>query len=452
MPSDVSGARVPPHSDAAERSVLGSMLVNEQCADTAMGALQPDDFYLPFHQAIFAAMASLSARRQRTDLVSVVDQLDRNGTMPPEGLEYLTSLASDLLVVDNIKNHVRMVREKSTLRKLIDLNVRIAGACYEGKKDASALLEEAADAIYRLSDEGSRNEVIHIRPALMESYRVLSEVMKKKGGLMGVSTGFPMMDSMLSGLQDSQLIVVAGRPGMGKTSFALNIVHHASLVEKATCLVFSLEMSATQLATRLLCSESRTDMQLARTGRLGSDDFGKLYTAIGDLEAAPIYLDDTATISVSEMVAKSRRLQREHGLGLVVIDYLQLMRGTGRVENRTQEVSQITRALKIMAKDLNVPIVLLSQLSRAGEKEGSKYPKLSELRESGAIEQDADVVIFLQRDDYYVDQQTPENIGSARIIVAKQRNGPTGAISVRWDGKYTRYREEDLAHAEEAEY
>lgn len=453
MPEAVRGARVPPHSLEAEKSVLGSMLLNgRECVDDALAALVPDDFYQPLHRDIFATMEKLVSAGTAVDAVTVEQRMAKDGKLTDGTFDYLADLAHDVLSPGNIEHHIRIVKEKSSLRKVIDVCLQIAQDCYEEKEDAESLLGRAGDAIYQIAFNTSRGEIIPFRKALRSSYEQIGAAVANKGGTMGIRTGFPTMDKMLSGFQKDQLIVIAARPGMGKTSFALNIVQNASLSQQAVCLMFSLEMSAEQLATRVLCAEASVDMQLTREGRLGPNEFNDLARAIKELSPAPIYVDDSASISVTEMVAKARRLKRQRGLDMVVIDYLQLMSGSGRTENRNQEVAQITRSLKIMAKELSVPVVVLSQLSRQGEKEGSKYPKLSDLRESGAIEQDADVVIFLQRDDYYLEQRTPENIGKARIIIAKQRNGPTGTIDVNWNGKYTRYIEADKSPAVEAEY
>lgn len=444
--------RVPPNSIEAEKSVLGSMLLNgRECVDDALEQLTPDDFYQPIHRDIFATMEKLVSSGTAVDGVTVEERMKKDGRLTEGTFSYLADLAHDVLTPGNIGHHIQIVKEKAALRKIIDVCMEIAADCYAGKEDAESLLGRAGDAISKIALDSSHGEIVAIRKAIVEAYKEMSIVMKNKGGLIGVRTGFPTMDQMLSGFQKDQLIVIAARPGMGKTSFALNIVHNASLSQGAVCLMFSLEMSADQLASRMLCSEAHVDMQKTRTGRLDAPDFMKLGEAVKELSPAPIYVDDSASISVTEMVAKARRLKRQIGLDMVVIDYLQLMSGSGRVENRNQEVAQITRSLKIMAKELQVPVVVLSQLSRQGEKEGSKYPKLSELRESGAIEQDADVVIFLQREDYYMENRTAENIGKARIIIAKQRNGPTGAIDVRWNGEYTRYMEADKSPVE-AEY
>lgn len=441
-------ANVPPHHSEAECSVLGSMLLERSAVDKALSVLKPEDFYIPTHQQIFASMQALANRGTPVDIITVSAHMEREGKLYEGGFDYLSKLAQDLLTTANIDQHIELIREKAALRCLIDICLRTAQDCYAGKKGSEELIARAADEIHRIAMGSARGQVVHIKEAVADAYKQISDAFNAQGGLLGLSTGFPLMDRMLSGLQGTQLIVIAGRPGMGKTSFAMNIVEHASAKENATCLVFSMEMSAAQLGGRLLCSDSKVDMQLTRTGRMEKQHFDQMTESIRRISAWPIYVDDSANITVSEMTAKARRLQRTSGLHMIVIDYLQLMNSAERkVENRNQEISQITRSLKIMAKELNVPVLLLSQLSRASERsDAGKYPKLSELRESGAIEQDADVVIFLQREDYYPENRTEENEGKATILIAKQRNGPTGPISVHWDGSLTKYTEVDMAH------
>lgn len=448
---DQESPRVPPHNAEAESAVLGAMLLRPEAADRALAELRPEDFYNPANQRIFAAMRSLANAGTPIDIVTVSARMETEGTLHEGGFEYLNRLVEDLLSAGHIDQHIRLIREKSALRQLISICVATAQDGYAGQTPSETLIARAADEIYKIAVGNARGQVMPIREAVLQSYQQMSVAFKSKGGILGIPTGFPLMDQMLSGLQPTQLIVIAGRPGMGKTSFALNIVEHASMQQQATCLVFSMEMSAEQLATRLLCSNAQVDMQKTRTGRMQVEDFNRMGTAMKRISAAPIFIDDSAGITVSEMTAKARRLQRNEGLGMIVIDYLQLMSAPDRrTENRNQEISHITRSLKIMAKELNVPIVLLSQLSRASERsDAGKYPKLSELRESGAIEQDADVVIFLQRDDYYAENRTEDNIGKATILIAKQRNGPTGPINVRWSGEFTRYMEVDPTHAED---
>ncbi len=446
--------RVPPNSYEAEQSILGSMLLNAKCVDEAMVRLKAVDFYHPQHRDIFGAMVLLMESGVPVDIVTVAERLEQEAKMHVGGMEYLSQLTNVVPSVANLSHYIKIVEEKASLRRLIEASVGIADDCFTGEDDADTIVGRAGDAIYQIAVKNAKGDIVHIKDALQESFVRIGEAIKSKEGMLGLPTGFPLMDKMLSGLQGTQLIVVAGRPGMGKTSFALNMVEHIGLVRKVPSLVFSLEMSADQLATRLLCSEAKIDSQLTRSGNMGAPEITKLAEAMKVLAVAPIYIDDSASITVTEMLAKAHRMKRTTGLGLIVIDYLQLMQGTGRAENRQQEVSQMTRSLKIMAKELDVPIILLSQLSRASEKRDkkSRYPMLSDLRESGAIEQDADVVIFLQREDYYPEDRSPETEGKARIMIAKQRNGPTGNIQVMWHGEYTKYVELDYIHDEEPEY
>ncbi len=448
----VPQGRIAPNNLEAEQSILGSMLLNEKCVFEAMESLRETDFYQQQHRNIFRAMDELVRAGVSVDMVTVSQKLEQEGNMPMGGMEYLSGLTMTVPSVANLKHYIRIVKEKASLREMIDVCMKITDDCYRGEQDAREIANAAATAILRLALQDERSSLQHLSAALQQSYVIISEAMKNKDGLMGLPAGFPLMDKMLSGLQGGQLIVIAGRPGMGKTSFAMNMVEYIGLTQKAVCLVFSLEMSADQLATRMLCSQARVDSQDARTGKIGTVEINKFAEAMKELSGTEIYIDDSASITPTEMLAKAQSLKKSKGLGLIAIDYLQLMQAGGRAESRQQEVAQITRTLKIMAKELNVPILLLSQLSRASEKKRdkkSRYPMLSDLRESGAIEQDADVVIFLHREDYYPEDKIPENMGKARIIIAKQRSGPTGAISMQWQGEYTKYMEVDYVHDEE---
>lgn len=447
----VPQGRIAPNNLEAEQSILGSMLLNEKCVFEAMESLRETDFYQQQHRNIFRAMDELVRAGVSVDMVTVSQKLEQEGNMPMGGMEYLSGLTMTVPSVANLKHYIRIVKEKASLREMIDVCMKITDDCYRGEQDAREIANAAATAILRLALQDERSSLQHLSAALQQSYVIISEAMKNKDGLMGLPAGFPLMDKMLSGLQGGQLIVIAGRPGMGKTSFAMNMVEYIGLTQKAVCLVFSLEMSADQLATRMLCSQARVDSQDARTGKIGTVEINKFAEAMKELSGTEIYIDDSASITPTEMLAKAQSLKKSKGLGLIAIDYLQLMQAGGRAESRQQEVAQITRTLKIMAKELNVPILLLSQLSRASEKRDkkSRYPMLSDLRESGAIEQDADVVIFLHREDYYPEDKIPENMGKARIIIAKQRSGPTGAISMQWQGEYTKYMEVDYVHDEE---
>ena len=441
-------SRIPPSSPEAEKSILGSMLLSERCVCDALEALNSEDFFQQRHRDIYTAMQNLFAAGIAVDIVTVTQKLEQMGKMQLGGVEYLSDLTQMVPSVANLSHYMEIVQQKSILRRLIDVGLEISDECYRESHQAEEIVGRAGDAIYRIAIKSAKSSLVHIKEALEETYLKMSAAIESKDGLMGVPTGFPRLDRTLSGLQGGQLIVVAGRPGMGKTSFALNMVEYLAMVKKVPCLVFSLEMAADQLAGRLLCAEAKVDSQNLRSGNVSEQDIHKLASAIKVLKTAPVYIDDSSVISATEMLAKAQRLKKTESLGLIVIDYLQLMSGSGRAENRQQEISQLTRTLKVMSKELNLPIILLSQLSRAMEKrdKGSRRPMLSDLRESGAIEQDADVVLFLHREDYYGDESSPESIGKAEIIIAKQRNGPTGSIPVKWNGEYTKYEEIDTIH------
>jgi len=440
MPEEIK--RIPPNSLEAEQSILGAMLLSETCVLQAVERLKERDFYAQNHRRIFQAMSDLTAVGKPVDLVTVTERLEQGKALSVEELTYLSDLTQRVPFTRNIDVYIDIVQQKGKFRRLLDACGEIADLCYRGESPVEDILNIAGDLIYRVADEQADRALAHIRQALMESYEMIGKAAKSKDGLMGIATGFPLMDKTLSGLQPSQLIVVAGRPGMGKTSFALNIAEHVAVRENRTVAVFSLEMSRDQLAMRLLCAGAQVDSQNARIGALSEKDFFRLADAMVPLGEAPLYIDDTPTAGPTEMVAKLRRLRQQTGdLGMVIIDYLQLMSSGRNVENRQQEISTITRSLKILAKELQVPVVLLSQLSRANEKRENKRPMLSDLRESGAIEQDADVVIFLHREAYYNEEEQGQD--RAKIIIAKQRSGPTRSIDVLWKGEQTKYLEVD---------
>lgn len=454
MPEAIN--RIPPSSIEAEQSVLGAMLLSENCVLEAAAKLKEEDFYSKGHKRIWRAMSELAALNKPVDLVTVSERMGEGEPLSTEEITYLSNLTEAVPSIRNINHYIDIIREKSRLRRLIGAAAEIAEMGYRSEAPASDILNMASDMIYKISEDNSDRSLAHLRLALMEGYETIGKAAKNKDGLMGVATGFPLMDKKLSGFQPSQLIVVAGRPGMGKTSFALNIAEHVAVRENRPVAIFSLEMSREQLGMRLLCASAGVDSQNARTGRLTEKDFQALADAMVPMADAPLYIDDTAIIGPGEMMAKIRRLKSQVGdLGLVVIDYLQLMSSGGRNENRQQEISTITRSLKVAAKELNVPIMLLSQLSRATEKRDNKRPMLSDLRESGAIEQDADVVLFLHREDYYAqtgqkpaEGQQAAQPGKSSIIIAKQRSGPTGTIDVIWRGEQTKYMEVDFREEE----
>ena len=435
--SDVA-AYVPPNSIDAERSVLGSIFLDPKSVFLAIEHLSPQDFYARRNQLIFEAMCALSEAGKPIDTVTVVNRMERDGQLDgADDTVYIADLAGCVPSASSIAHYIDIVEQKSVLRALIGAGNEIIKDAMIAPDEVADIVNRAGDIIYKIAVKRRRDSLEHIRKALMEGYTIIGKSMDNESGLLGIPTGFPLLDKKLSGLQGSQLIIVAGRPGMGKTSFALNVAQNVAIKHNIPVAIFSLEMSKEQLAIRMMCSEALVDSQKTRTGGLTHDDLDRLAGAVKKLGQSPVFVDDTPTITVMEMLAKARRLKQEKGLGLVVIDYLQLMTGKGRRENRQQEISGMTRSLKIMAKEIDLPVILLSQLSRESEKRESKRPQLSDLRESGSIEQDADVVIFLHRDSYY--NKEADNI--SQLIVAKQRSGPTGDINVSWRGEYTRFTE-----------
>lgn len=440
--------RTPPNSLEAEQSILGSMLLSEECALMAVASINESDFYTETHRRIFRAMFDLAAISKPIDLVTVTEKLEQNAKLSLEELTYLSDLTQRVPSVKNLGVYIGIVKEKSIMRKLLTVCGDIVEDIYSQEYSSKDLINFAGDKIYKLAEDKTGKTLSHIRSAIVEAYDQMSKAAKSKDGLMGISTGFPLMDKQLSGLQENQLIIIAGKTGMGKTSFALNIVEHVGIVVGRPVAVFSLEMSRDQLASRLLCGRAMVDSQKTRIGAMTIEDFEKISEAAVPFDASKIYVDDNPNTGPTEIMAKLRRLKHQLGdLGLVVIDYLQLMSLGGRAENRQLEIAQITRSLKIMARELSCPVIVLSQLRRVGDARENKPPQLSDLRESGSIEQDADVVIFLHRDDYF--NTEGEATGRSRIIIAKQRSGPTGSIEVKWRGEMTKYMEVDYIRDEE---
>lgn len=445
---EISG-RIPPNSLEAEQSILGSMMLSEECALMAVAEMKESDFYTQTHRRIFAAMYDLAALNRPVDLVTVTERLEQGGKLSIEELSYLSDLTQRVPSVKNLSVYMNIVKEKALMRALLAACGSIADDVYSQEKTAKELINSAGDLIYKLAEEKNGRSLTHIRSAIIESYDQMSRAAKSKDGLMGVSTGFPLMDKQLSGLQENQLIIVAGKTGMGKTSFALNIVEHVGIVVNRPVAIFSLEMSRDQIGSRLMCGRAMVDSQKSRVGQLTDEDYQKLADAMAPFDSSKIYIDDTPNTGPTEILAKLRRFKHQQGdLGLVVIDYLQLMSLGGRAENRQLEIAQITRSLKIMARELACPVMVLSQLRRVGDARANQPPQLSDLRESGSIEQDADVVIFLHRDDYFNTDGEPT--GRSRIIIAKQRSGPTGSIEVKWRGEMTKYYEVDYIREEDA--
>jgi replicative DNA helicase len=430
--------RVLPHNAEAERTVLGAVLVDNAAFNSAAEVLSRDDFYREGHRRVFEAMAALAERSQPIDLVTLKEELTRTSALEAVGgAAYLASLVDGLPRIVNVEQWSRIIKEKAVLRNLIHASNRIVQSCYEAEDDAATLLDRAEKAIFDIAERRIRQGFIALKEIVKESYRTIDQLSQSKDLVTGLPTGFVDLDDKTSGLQKGDLIIVAARPAMGKTSLCLNIAQNASQRTGETIGVFSLEMSKEQLVLRMLCADARVDAHRLRTGSLGEKDWARLAKAYADLSSSKIFIDDSATLTPLEMRAKCRRLKAEHGLGLVVVDYLQLVSAGGRVENRQQEIASISRSLKGLAKELECPVMALSQLSRAPEARQDRRPQLSDLRESGAIEQDADIVMFIYREEEH--KPTEENRGIAEIIIGKQRNGPTGSVKLAFIKEFTRF-------------
>jgi len=439
--------RVPPQAAEAEMAVLGSMLLSQEAVGRAIEILgEEENFYSSAHRRIYRACINLYEKNQAVDLVTVSEELRRLKWLDDVGGSvYLTRLAESVATSANIEYYARIVLEKAVLRRLINVATQIVAAGYEGTENPEELLDRAEQMIFSIKERRLRRQLLPMRSFIHESFELVEKLYREKKHITGVETGFIELDEMTSGLQPSDLIIVGARPSVGKTAFALNIAQHAAIVKRIPVAIFSLEMSKEQLVLRMLCSEARVSSHKVRSGYIAQSEWPALQSAAGVLFEAPLYIDDSAALTPLELRAKARRLKAEVDLGLVVVDYLQLMRGAGRAENRQQEISEISRSLKALAKELNVPVIALSQLSRVSVQRGQdSRPILSDLRESGAIEQDADVVIFLHRNlaAYKSREEGREpslDTELAEVIVAKQRNGPQGFFKLVFFKDYTRF-------------
>jgi len=430
--------RIPPNDSEAEIAVLSGMLFDREAIATAQETLRNEDFYSPANGLIYETMVELFSRSVPVDIVTLGDKLVEKGLLDQiGGRGKIAEIATAYYTSANIRHHAKIVWEKSLLRKLIKASTNITNAGYEAKEAAAAILERAEKSIFDLSQGGSTRDFAHIEEVLVTTMSKLEELYENQGTTTGVETGFIDFDKRTAGLQPSDLILIGARPSMGKTAFLLNIAQHACVRNKVPTAVFSLEMSKEQLGNRMLSMVSGVDSQKLRTGSLGDEDWDQISMSMGSLANAPLFIDDTPGISVQELRAKCRRLKVEKNLGLVVVDYLQLMSASGATESRQLEISEISRSLKGIAKELSVPMLVAAQLSRAVEARKDHRPMLSDLRESGAIEQDADVVAFLYRDEYY----NPDTLkkGQAEVIIAKQRNGPTGTVELMYLGALTKF-------------
>jgi len=436
----VSVPRIPPNDQEAELAVLASMLFDREAIAIANELLRGDDFYRPANQVLYETMVELFSRSIPVDVVTLSDKLTEKGMLEQiGGRDKISELAAAFFTSANIKHHAEIVAEKSTLRQLIKSASFIVNAGYEAREDVSAILERAEKSVFDISQRSNVSDFAHISEVIVSTNKKLEELFETKGAITGVPTGFTDFDRRTAGLQPSELILIGARPSMGKTAFLLNIAGNAAIGKGIPTAIFSLEMSKEQLGNRLLSAEAKVDSQRLRTGNLIDEDWNSIAENIAKISKAPLYIDDTPGLSVTELRAKCRRLKMEKNLGLIVIDYLQLMTAaaSSRPESRQLEISEISRSLKIVAKELQVPVLVAAQLSRAVEARKDHRPMLSDLRESGAIEQDADVVAFLYRDEYY----NPETLkkGETEVIIAKQRNGPTGTVELIFLGNLTRF-------------
>jgi replicative DNA helicase len=438
MDSAAQIQRIPPYSLDAEQSVLGSMLLDKEAVAAASEVLSGEDFYSDAHKEIYEAILDIYDHGTPVDLVTLAEALRQRGSLEAVGGgTYISDLSMAVPSTANVRYYIRIVEEKAILRRLITASNDIIKESYEAAEDLDIIIDHAEKKIFEIAQKKNSRSFESIKTILLDTYAKIEELTKNKGKIVGVPTGFHDFDLRTSGLNKSDLILIAARPSMGKTSFAINIAQNAAVRHQIPVAIFSLEMAKDQLAQRMLSSESNIELQKIRTGDLSEQDWIKLVHAATPLSQAPIFIDDTPAVTAMEIRSKARRLKLEHNLGLIVIDYLQLMSGRGKAESRQQEVSEISRSLKALARELQVPVVALSQLSRGPESRQDHRPMLSDLRESGAIEQDADVVVFLYRDEYYNPDSEKKNIAEA--IIAKQRNGPTGTVELVWLGQFTKF-------------
>ena len=438
--------KVPPHNLEAEQSTLGAMLIDKEAISVVTEILNSEDFYKEAHRTIFDVIVTLYNRAEPVDLVMVTELLrQRNALEQVGGATYISSLANSVPTSANASYYADIVKDKSLYRALVNAGSKVVSIGFEGLEDIDESIDKAQQVIFNISQKGRAKSIEGMDSVLEKTFDRIEELYKTKGAITGISTGFKHMDEILSGFHPSELIILAARPGMGKTALALNIASHVGL-QGNTVLIFSIEMPKEQLGQRMLCAQAAIDATDLGKGRIADSDWAKLSQAIGKLSEAPIFIDDSSSITAMEIRSRARKIKAEHGLGLIVIDYLQLIQGGKRSENRQQEIAEITRALKALARELEVPILALAQLSRAVESADKKKPMLSHLKESGEIEQTADVVAFIYRSEYYDDGEEKEKKSSdvAEVIIAKQRNGPVGTLFLQWIKEYTLFRNTNI--------
>jgi len=437
--------KVMPHNVEAEQSVLGSMIIDKTSIAQALEVLSREDFYKESHQTLFDTILDLYQKDVAVDLVTITENLQAKEKLESAGgITYISQICSSVISTANLQSYIKIVKEKSVLRKLIKASSKIIEESYNKQDDVVSVVDSAEKRIFDIGINRNTSDFEQMSTVLERGFLEIEKIFNNRGGVTGVSSGFGELDSKTSGFQKGDMILIAARPSMGKTTFALNLAQHAALKEGKNVAVFSLEMSKEQLAYKLLCSEANVDMLKLRTGNLEDSDWENIAKASGPLSSAKIYIDDTPGLSVMDMRSKCRRLKIESGIDMIVIDYLQLMSGSRSSESRQQEVSEISRSIKALAKEMECPVIALSQLSRAPEQRTDHRPMLSDLRESGSIEQDADLVMFLYRDEYYNKETEEKNV--AECIIAKQRNGPTGTVKLAWLGQFSKFGNLDVIH------
>ena len=430
--------RIPPHSVESEQSILGSIILDKDAIITVAETINPRDFYKEAHKIIYESMLSLNSNNEPIDLITLIEELRKEGHLDNiGGISYLTSLSTIVPTTSNVKYYANIVKEKSVMRQLIKASNEIINLGYDASTDVQEILNKAEKSIFDISQEKSGDDIQPINAVLQDTFDMIEKLCTEKKEVTGITTGFKDLNKKINGLQRTDLILLAARPAMGKTAFSLNLVQNAALKGDASVAVFSLEMSKEQLVQRMLSAQSNVELSKIKTGTLGESDWPRIIDGMAVLSEAKIFIDDTPGIKISEIRSKCRRLKMEKGLDLILIDYLQLMEGEGKNENRQQEIAKISRSLKILAKELDCPVVALSQLSRSPELRKDHRPILSDLRESGSIEQDADIVMFLYRDEYYHDDSEKKNIGE--VIVAKNRHGETGNVELVWFGQVQKF-------------
>ncbi len=432
--------RVPPQFIEGERAILGGLLLDNTALAKVIELVKPDDFYREAHRLIFRAMISLFEKGEPVDWVTLTSALNQEGRLEAVGgPAYLTELDEAVPSAANILHYTKVVQEKSLLRQMISASNEISTRCYEDHRNLDQFLDEAEQIIFRIGETRIQSGFVHIKELMISGFETIESLYDRKEAITGVPSGFKDLDMFTAGFQPSDLIIIAGRPSMGKTSFAINVATNAAIEANTPTAIFSLEMSKEQIGLRILCSKARVNLKNLRTGFLSQEDWPKLTAAAGKISEAPLYVDDTPAINSLEMRAKARRLKKEKDLGLIVVDYLQLMRGTTPTDSREKEISEISRALKALAKELNVPVIALSQLNRRVEERPNKRPQLADLRESGAIEQDSDVIIFIYRDEVYNQSDDNPKKGEAELIIGKQRNGPIGLVKAHFRSSYSTF-------------